>query len=50
MYKIKIINPHKKSDVIVRQLHGLHTRFDSVVVLRAKLIEKLGDQVPETLF
>ena len=47
-YKVKIINPHKKSDIIVRQLHGLNTKFYSVVVLRAMLIEKLGDQVPET--
>ena len=48
-YKVKVINPHKKSDVIVRQLHGLNTKFDSVVVLRATLIEKLGEQVPETV-
>ena len=48
-YKVKIINLHKKSDVIVRQLHDVNTKFDSVVVLRALLIEKLGEQVPETI-
>lgn len=45
---MKVINPHKKSDVIVRRLHGVTTKFDSVMVLRAKLVEKLGEQVPET--
>ena len=48
-YKIKIINPQKKSDVIVRQLHDTKCRFESVVVLRAKLIEEVGDQVPNTI-
>lgn len=43
------VNPQKKSDTIVRQLHDVNERFDSVVVLRAKLIEKLGDQVPNTI-
>ncbi len=33
----------------MRQLHDCHTRFESLVVLRAKLIEKLGDQVPNTI-
>ena len=43
------VNPHKKSDVIVRQLHDFNTKFDSVVVIRALLTEKLGEQVPETI-
>ena len=45
-YKVRIINPDKKSDVVVRQLHGCSEKFESVVVLRAKLIEKFGKQVP----
>ena len=49
MYKVKIINPVKKSDVSVRHLHNMTDKFDSVVVLRAKLIESLGDQVPKTV-
>lgn len=34
---------------MVRQLHDCHTKFESVVVLRAKLIEKLGEQVPHNI-
>ena len=48
IYKIKI-NPQKKSDVVVRQLPNLHARSESIVILRAKLIEKLGEQVPNTV-
>ena len=33
----------------MRHLHDCHIMFESVVVLRAKLIEKLGDQVPNTI-
>ena len=39
----------KKSEVIVRHRNECHVMFESVVVLRAKLIEKLGDQVPNTI-
>ena len=47
--KIKIINPLKKNGVTVRYLHDCHTKFESVIVLRAKLIERLGEQVPNTV-
>ena len=43
------MNPQKKSDVVVRQLPNLHARFESIVILRAKLIEKLGEQVLNTV-
>ena len=46
---MKIINPQKKSDVIVRQLHHFHGKFDSVISLRAKLIEELKEQVPNSV-
>ena len=46
-YKVKITK--KKSDVIVQQLHDTKCQFVPVVVLRAKLIEKLRDQVPNTI-
>ena len=29
-YRVKIINPDKRSDFIVRELHGFHTLFDSI--------------------
>ena len=34
---------------MVRQLQDCHAKFESVVVLRAKLIEKLGEQVPHNI-
>ena len=30
-------------------MHDCSTRFESVVTLRAKLIEKFGEQVPQTI-
>ena len=33
----------------MRQLLNCNMKFESVVVLHAKLIEKLGDQVPNTI-
>ena len=48
--KVKIINPLKKSIVVVRQLHEFHSRFESAVGLRAKLIEYFKEQVPDSTF
>ena len=48
-YKVKIINPTKKSDVIVRHLNNYTSKFDSVVALRLKLMEAFSDQVPNTV-
>ena len=38
-YKVKIINPNKKSDVAVFYLNDFGGAFDSVTSLRVKLIE-----------
>ena len=46
---MKIINPSRKSDVIVRQLHDYYSRFESVVGIRAKLIERFKDQVSNSI-
>ena len=46
-YKVKIINPVRKSDVVVRQLHNVTGKFDSVTAIRVKLIEELKDNVPD---
>ena len=46
---MKIVNPKKKSDIIVRQLHHFHSRFESVISLRAKLVEEFKEQVPNSL-
>ena len=48
-YKVKIINPVKKSDVIVRHLNECSVRFESVNALRVKLIESFQDNVPKTI-
>ena len=48
-YKVKIINPSKKSEVIVRQLNNCTSKFKSVSDIRIKLIDQFGEQVPSTL-
>ena len=45
---MKIINPHKKSEFIVRELHHFHGKFDSVTPLKLKLMDEFGDLVPAT--
>jgi len=47
LYKVKIIYPLKKSEVICCHLHGFNNKFDSVTAIQIKLIDELGDQVPE---
>ena len=48
-YKVKIINPVKRSDVIVRHLNNYSGKFDTVMTLRLKLIDAFPDQVPNTV-
>ena len=48
-YKVKIINPLKKSDVVVRQLHRFNSKFDSLTALRVKLIDEFEETVPDTV-
>ena len=48
-YKVKIVNPSKKSDVAVFYLNHFTTTIDSVTSLRVKLIEAFKDRVPSTL-
>ena len=48
-YKVKIINPVKKSEVIVRHLHNFSTKFTSVTELRVKLINEFKEQVPDSI-
>ena len=45
-YKVKIINPNKKSDVAVFYLNDFSGAFDSVTSLRVKLIETFKERVP----
>ena len=49
LYKVKIINLNKKSDVAVFYLNDFSTTFESVTSLRVKLIETFKERVPNTL-
>ena len=48
-YKVKIINPHRKSNMIVRYLHNFNSRLESAVALRMKIVEEFKDVVPDSL-
>ena len=48
-YKVQIINPAKKSDVMVRHMNNFTGKFDPVMALRLKLIEAFSDHVPNTV-
>ena len=48
-YKVKIINPAKKSDVIVHHLNDCSMKFESVMALCVKLIESFRENVPNTI-
>lgn len=48
-YKVKIINPHKKSDTILRQLNSFSSLFTSPLDLHLKIIKDCADHVPNTV-
>ena len=48
-YKVKIINPAKKSDYVTRHLHHFYSKFNTIISLYTKLIEELKEQVPNNL-
>ena len=48
-YKVKVINPHKKSDIVMRQLHHFHDKFSSVMSIRTQLLDELKDQLPDSI-
>ena len=48
-YKVQIINPAKKSDVMVRHMNNFTGKFDTVMALYLKLIEAFSDHVPNTV-
>ena len=47
-YKVRIINPTKKSDVKVRLIHNITSKFESVDALKQLLIREFKDLVPST--
>lgn len=48
-YKVKVINPNKKSDFMVLTWHNVHSRFDSPTALKRKLVECFHEYVPSEL-
>ena len=48
-YKVKVINPEKKREVIVRQLNKFTFKFESVLDVRLKIIGECGEHVPNTV-
>ena len=45
-YKVKIINPSKKSEVIAREIHHFSSKFVSVSALRSKLVKDFAENMP----
>lgn len=48
-YRVKIINPVKKSDFIIRDIHSFHGKFQSIIEVKVKLMDELGILLPETI-
>ena len=48
-YKVRIINPSKKSDIVSQYLNNYSSKFASVNTIRMQLIEEFKDQVPDSL-
>ena len=46
---MRITNPEKPSQFISRQLHHFDGKFDSITAIKVHLIDKFGDQVPQTI-
>jgi len=48
-YKVRIINPNKKSDFVLRQLHQHHSKFSTVTAIRISMMNEFDDQVPDSV-
>lgn len=48
VYCVKIVNPAKKKDSIVRDMRRFSGKFTSIVDLEVKLMEEFEDQIPPT--
>ena len=47
-YRVKLINPMHRKDVIVRDLRRFHGHFYSITDLKVRLMEELEEGVPQT--
>ena len=48
-YCVKIVNPEKKTDFIILEMHSYHDRFESVGVMKIRMMEEFSEHVPKTL-
>ena len=47
-YRLKIINPNKKSDFVVRDVHHFGGKFTTILDVKEKIMEEFKDKLPET--
>ncbi len=47
-YRLKIINPNKKSDFIIRDVHHFSEKFATILDMKEKIMEEFEDELPET--
>ena len=46
-YTIKIINPRRKRDFIVRNWHNVHEKFNSIRDLKKKLLDTISGDISD---
>jgi hypothetical protein len=47
-YHLKIVNPNKKSDFIIRDVHHFSGKFATILDMKKKVMEEFKDDLPET--
>ncbi len=47
-YRVKIINPSKKTEVMVRDIHKFSSKFESVSAIRTTLIDEFESHLPNS--
>ena len=45
---VKIVNPARKKDCVVRDLHKFRGKFNSLIELKVRLMEEFQELVPST--
>lgn len=48
MYRVKIINPNKKSEAVVRDMRSFRGRFSSVTDMKVRIMDEFKEQVPQS--
>ena len=49
VYRVKIINPSRKQESPIRDLHNFSGRFTSVLDMKVKIMEEFGELVPPNI-